>query len=146
MNTTKITYAGLAVGAVLLGATVLRIARRKDGGEYNRFHWMSGIGGEGNGYVIMITRPDGYHNGVPLVKEEVFCGYSYRDREKWARWCDPYYRYGMEYDEKIFKTRKGAEKALQELIAFGESTNWDESEQYDLEVITWEEYVRRLRM
>ena len=98
-----------------------------------------GVGAlDDNEYVITLTSPAYNHNGVQVYYWDVFCGYGYRDGETWARWCNPKGRW-MEYDEKVYKTRKGAEKALRELIERGEG-----GEQGEMKIMTLRDYWWRV--
>ena len=102
-------------------------------------HGISGIGKTDEEYLIKTKWEDGR-----FTEERIFCGWTYDNwsGEKWARWGNPHTRYGMEYDEKIYKTRKGAEKAIQELIARGED-HWNNIP-CKLSIISWSDYVRLL--
>lgn len=93
----------------------------------------NGIGATDGDYLIKAYWEDGRYSN-----ERIFCGYTY-DRwsgEKWAKWVNPYARW-FEYDFKYYKTIKGAEKAIQELIRLGEN-EWN-GYPVKLSVIEWDE-------
>lgn len=93
---------------------------------------VEGVGATDGEYLIKCYWNDGRYGN-----ERIFAGYTYdRSGEKWARWVNPHARW-FEYDFKYYKTRQGAEKAIQELIRLGE----DEWNGYpaQLSVISWEE-------
>lgn len=93
---------------------------------------VEGIGASDGDYLIRCYWDDGRYGN-----ERIFAGYTYdRSGEKWARWVNPHARW-FEYDFKYYKTRKGAENAIQELIRLGE----DEWNGYpaQLSVISWKE-------
>lgn len=117
-----------AAGLYFLGITIAgAIKRRREGAN--------GIGKADGEYVIKAYWEDGNYGNV-----RIFAGYNY-DRwngEKWAKWYDPLARWS-EYEEKIYKTRKGAEKAIQELIKNKED-NWN-GEPVEFSIMTWDDYV-----
>ena len=116
------------IGLLIAGFAAWMIAKRKG---------IAGIGATDE-YLIRAWCDKGQFSEVGI-----FCGFSYKDGEKWAKWNNPAYRYGSEYDEKIFKTRKGAEKAIEELKRVGEDS-WN-GYPVEFEIITWDEHVRFLR-
>lgn len=101
-----------------------------------------GVGAIDKGeYLIRARWNDGRYGNI-----RIFCGYKYDTwtGEKYAKWNNPAYKYGSEYNEKIFKTYSGAEKAIEELIRIGEN-EWN-SIPVKFDIITWEDYVSYLRM
>lgn len=97
----------------------------------------SGIGKADGEYVIKAYWHDGYYGNV-----RIFAGYNY-DRwngEKWAKWYNPLARWS-EYEEKIYKTRKGAEKAIEDLIKNNE--NYWNGNPVELSIMKWEDYINK---
>lgn len=113
------------IGWWIAGAAALFLLKKKAAA-------VEGIGASDGDYVIKA-----YWEDERYGNERIFCGYTYdRSGEKWAKWVDPHARW-MEYDFKYYKTIKGAEKAIQELIRLGEN-EWN-GYPVKLSVIKWNE-------
>ena len=69
---------------------------------------------------------------------EAFEGFRYDNRygEKWASWCNPYNRWAGY--PKEYKTRKGAEKALNMLTEMGETES--QYGEVRVEILPWEKF------
>ena len=128
-----IDWIAYAAGAYFVGTAIagaIKKHREKNSGT-------NGIGAADGEYVVEAYWRDERYGNV-----RIFAGYTYNkwNGEKWAKWYDPTAQWS-EYEEKIYKTRKGAEKAIQELVAIGEDS-WN-GYPVELSVITWDEYVNR---
>ena len=97
----------------------------------------AGIGAANSEYYII---GDVDHGAT--VSRYVFCGWSYPNGEKWAKWLNPYSRW-WEYEPKEYKTLKAAEKTVQELIRLGEN-EWN-GDPVTFRIVSWDEY-RQLTM
>ena len=101
-----------------------------------------GISGINDDYVITWYKPDGYQHGAPVYLWLVFVGwrqYVTAPDVSFADWEQPLAYYGKAFDEKIYKTRSGAERALERIMAEG---NGDPDE---FVIMTWKEYTDEIR-
>ena len=115
---------GVAIGA----AALLWFGKRATG--------VSGIGAADEYVIIKRTGYPYRNSGAMIWDVEVLCGW---DKYGYARFNNPYSQ--IAFNEKIYKTLKGAESALRRLIDEGEGKNTPGYNEVELEIMNWRDYV-----